>query len=81
MGVSLAVWGLARMIAPFLAIEALSLSARFCFFSIAGVLVLSSLVQWLCVNRLQPHHDLYKRGDEEGKGTKALIDQTYQTTI
>lgn len=81
MGISLAVWGLARMISPFLAIEALNISARFCFLTVAGVLLISACVQFVFVDRLRPHHDLYKRGDEEGKGSMALIDQTYQTTI
>ena len=81
MGMSLAVWGLARMVTPFLAIEALSVSTRLCFISAAVVLLASVLLQLACTRRLLPHPDLFHRGQEEGAGGKALIDQTYQATI
>jgi len=81
MGISLAVWGLARMVTPFLAIETLAVSTRLCFLSAAAVLLASVLLQFVCARHLLPHSDLFHRGQEEVVGGKALIDQTYQTTI
>ena len=80
MGMSLAVWGLARMVTPFLAIEALAVSARLCFLSAAAILVVSVVLQLLFSTHLLGHADLFHRGDEQTV-TKALIDQPYAPTI